>query len=40
MSPTPDLIAETRKADVNLHRFISDERWQRIHDNSVQARSR
>jgi ubiquinone/menaquinone biosynthesis C-methylase UbiE len=32
MSAPNDMIAETRKADVNLHRFISDDRWQRIHN--------
>jgi ubiquinone/menaquinone biosynthesis C-methylase UbiE len=32
MFATHDLIAETHKADVNLHRFISNDRWQRIHD--------
>ena len=26
---------ETRKADVNLHRFISDDRWQQIHNASA-----
>lgn len=32
MSTTNEMAHETRKADVNLHRFISDDRWQRIHD--------
>ena len=35
MSTTNDLVNETRKADVNLHRFISDDRWRRIHDDSA-----
>jgi SAM-dependent methyltransferase len=35
MPATDDLIAETRRADGNLHRFISDDRWQRIHDDSA-----
>jgi len=35
MLSTTDLIAETRKADVNLHHFISDDRWRRIHDDSA-----
>ena len=35
MSATNELANETRKADVNLHRFISDDRWQRIHDDSA-----
>jgi ubiquinone/menaquinone biosynthesis C-methylase UbiE len=30
-----ELVNETRKADVNLHRFISDDRWRRIHDDSA-----
>jgi ubiquinone/menaquinone biosynthesis C-methylase UbiE len=30
-----ELANETRKADGNLHRFISDDRWQRIHDASA-----
>jgi SAM-dependent methyltransferase len=32
MASKNELVNETRKADGNLHRFISDERWQRIHD--------
>jgi len=32
MSAMNELVNETRKADGNLHRFISDDRWQRIHD--------
>jgi ubiquinone/menaquinone biosynthesis C-methylase UbiE len=32
MSSKNELVNETRKADVNLHRFISDDRWQHIHD--------
>jgi hypothetical protein len=35
MPATDGLIAETREADGNLHRFIPDERWQRFHDNSA-----
>jgi ubiquinone/menaquinone biosynthesis C-methylase UbiE len=35
MPATDGLITETRKADVNLHRFISDERWRHIHDASA-----
>jgi ubiquinone/menaquinone biosynthesis C-methylase UbiE len=35
MSAPNDMITETRKANVNLHRFISDDRWQRIHDDSA-----
>ncbi len=35
MPSTPELVNETRKADGNLHRFISDDRWQRIHDDSA-----
>ena len=30
-----ELVNETRKADGNLHRFISTDRWQRIHDASA-----
>lgn len=37
MASTEEMIAETRKADVNLHRFISDDRWRRIHDDSARA---
>jgi ubiquinone/menaquinone biosynthesis C-methylase UbiE len=29
------MITETRKADGNLHRYISNDRWQRIHDDSA-----
>ncbi|HTP10137.1 MAG TPA: class I SAM-dependent methyltransferase [Anaerolineae bacterium] len=32
MPAAHELMTETRKADVNLHRFISDERWRHIHD--------
>ena len=35
MLSTTDLIAETRKANGNLHRFNSDNRWRRIHDEST-----
>jgi ubiquinone/menaquinone biosynthesis C-methylase UbiE len=35
MSSTNELINETRKADVDLHRFIADDRWRRIHDDSA-----
>jgi ubiquinone/menaquinone biosynthesis C-methylase UbiE len=35
MSATNELANETRKADVNLHRFISNDRWQRIHDEAA-----
>ena len=35
MSTTNELANEARKADVNLHRFISDDRWQRIHDDAA-----
>lgn len=35
MPTTNDLVDETRKADVNLHRFISDDRWRHIHDDSA-----
>src|SRR5512135_2321981 len=35
MSETKELANETRKADANLHRFISNERWRRIHDASA-----
>ena len=35
LSSPNELLNETRKADVNLHRFISTDRWQRIHDASA-----
>jgi ubiquinone/menaquinone biosynthesis C-methylase UbiE len=35
MSATNELANETRRADVNLHRFIADDRWRRIHDDSA-----
>lgn len=35
MSSTNELVNETRKADVDLHRFITNDRWQRIHDDSA-----
>jgi len=35
MTTTNDLLNETRKANGDLHRFISDDRWQRIHDTSA-----
>ena len=35
MATTNELVDETRKADVNLHRFISDERWQHIHNDAA-----
>ena len=35
MSATNELAHEARKADANLHRFISDERWRRIHDDAA-----
>jgi hypothetical protein len=35
MSATNELANETRKADVNLPRFISNDRWQRIQDNAA-----
>jgi len=35
MSFTDEMIGETRKADGNLHRFISNDRWQHIHDDSA-----
>lgn len=37
MSSTNELVNETRKADVNLHRFISDDRWRHIHDASARG---
>jgi SAM-dependent methyltransferase len=35
MSATNELANETRRADVNLHRFIADDHWRRIHDDSA-----